>query len=999
MVVWSLRAGIRVAACLVLAAVSVGATAPTRDPGRVLAQIAAARADGESAVMLEGFRLRTGLAVVHLDEGVLVPATPVGDRPMEFVFVGSGRLEFEPPDDVEAGQLELFTGSRTLDEGFTSAVFVVALDSAADALVQLPSAAGDRRVARAARILEDWHSSTERKMLNVESRMFSDAAGDPMTSGYFCGSFEGVALGTFLYVVDPAADEQVSVGQFVRPELTRSERRRVERHLQREQRQGKLIGMESEDIGRWNTWVSMPFTTTSGDPVYGSTGVEPTRYTLDVALSGKKLELEGSARLELRVLADGLRVVILEMDPNLDPRSVATTGGVPLTYLRTRDELAVVLPEPASADSEIAIEISYGGQTFDRLAADRFAQRSTLGWYPHAGNIDRATYDVRVRWPEHLALFGSGRVIDQGNDGAGYRWQRRLLERKSLGFSFEVGGYQVRTLKVGHVDVIVAIDRIGDWPSSESTAEIAEWVRSSLVYFEQVFGPYPLDHLEVVSTPRDISQGLLGFITLSATATYDWSDWGEILGIQDVRTVIAHEVAHQWWGNLVGWRSYRDQWISEAMATYSALLYSRNRLPQVADEAVRIGPTQDWQTALLRTTLDGRTVESLGPVTLGSRLYSTYSAAAYHAIVYKKGAVVLDMLAHFFTEEVFLRILREIVRVAGDGLISTRDFISLVERLGGTDLTWFADQYVFGTGLPEIDYSYTIESSGEHRWTLAGTVRQRAPLSYRFRVVESPAGSLDVRRDSVRGPDPEGWVLVVPFQVGLWAPEQAHPAADAADPRRVVRGRVVLSGDERSFRIDLDRRPEILWLDYDRRVFGRFFSVDREPRRTALRDGLDLVAAGRLDEAEDVLFGGLGAEVSTDEPPWRATDESVEHEGELLAASIHIELARLDLDMDRDSDAGSHLAEAYEVLRLGDRWRFEAQLLALEARRLIRAGEVESAYKSLRKGLVLRRGLESAEGFALLAIAARATGHLPEFKDACRLATQRGVDVAPLECP
>jgi len=985
------------AACLLALAVDHGASAAS--PQELLGQIRAARADQESAVRVAGFRLRTGLAVVHLDEGVLVPAQPVGDRPMEFVFVGSGRLQLDPPDAVEAGQLELFTGNRTLDESFSSAVFVVALDAAADALVRLPSAAGDRRVARATRILEDWHGGTERKILNVETRLFMDALGDPIVSGYFCGSFQGSILGSVLYVVDPLADEQVSVGQFVRPELTRSQRRRVERHLQREQRRGKLIGMEAADIGRWNTWISTRLQTPDGVPVYGSTGVEPVRYVLDVTLTGKKMELEAEAALELRVLTEDLRVVNIEMNPNLTPRSVTTADGTALTFLRARDELAVVLPGSVEAGSEITLEISYTGRPFDRLAANRFVQRSTLGWYPHAGNIDRAAYDVRIRWPRRLDLQGSGQVVEQGTDEQGYRWQRRLLERMSLGFSFEVGNYQLHTLEVGHVDVTVALDWTGLQISEEVAVEIAESARDSLVYFEEIFGPYPLDHLVVVNAPRDVSQGLLGFITLSAAATNDWKEWGDILGIQDRRTVIAHEVAHQWWGNLVGWRSYRDQWISEAMATYSALLYARNRLSPDSNAAVRIGPTQDWQKVLLQKTLDGRTIESLGPVTLGTRLNTSFSSSAYHSIVYKKGAVVLDMLAHYFTEDVFLRILREIVRVAGDRLVSTEDFIILVERLGGTDLAWFSDQYVFGTGLPEIYYSSRAEPAAGGGWVVSGKFRQQEPLEYRYRVVDRPDGGLDVRRDAIRNPDPEDWVLVVPFQVGVSAPIPSGDPGGEQDRRRVIRGRVVLSGEQRTFRIELDQEPEILWFDYHRKVFGRFFSIDREPRRTGYYGGLHLAAMGDLGGAEAALLEALEAEISGVRPPWRGNEDEIERDGLLLAASIHISLARLYLDSDRDAEAAAHLAEAHEMVRLGDRWRFEAMLLALDARLEIRAGEMETAYKTLRKGLLLRRGLESAEGYALLALAARATGHQEEFEKACGLATLRGVDMGAAECP
>ncbi len=105
------------------------------------------------------------------------------------------------------------------------------------------------------------------------------------------------------------------------------------------------------------------------------------------------------------------------------------------------------------------------------------------------------------------------------------------------------------------------------------------------------------------------------------------------------RTVVAHEIAHQWWGHQVGWLRWRDQWLSEAMANYAALLWARKYLPDL-DPA--IGPIGAWQDDLTATLADGRSLESVGPVVLGGRLDSSLTEEAYEPIVYRKGAVVLE---------------------------------------------------------------------------------------------------------------------------------------------------------------------------------------------------------------------------------------------------------------------------------------------------------------------------------------------------------------------
>jgi hypothetical protein len=982
----------------VLAAVVSGAQAEQLDPAEIIAQIQASEADLEAAVRVTGHRLTAGLATVHLIDGVLVPATPVGGRSMEFVFVGSGRIRLDPPDTVEADQLELFTGSASLDEAFERAAFVIARDEAEEALLALPAVTDDLRLGVASTVLREWQSSPERRLLDVEARLLVDAVQNPLGGNYFTGYFESVGLGKFLYVVDPLADEQVSLGQFVAPELSRREQREARRFLEREQREGKLIGVELGDLGIWDTWISTSLPGPGGEPTRGSSGIEPTHYALDLTLRGRQLELEATARIDLEILVDGVNTLTLQMGPDLLPVEVRDADGATLPYLRTLKELTVVLPRPRDAGSDYSVELRYTGKPIERVALDTYVQRRPLGWYPRAGSIDRATYEVSIRWPKYFELFGSGRVVDEGRDDEGYRWQRRRLDVRALGFSFELGNYQVVSGMSGHVAVTVAIDSLGQKISHQLAGEVLESVQSSLAYFEELFGPYPIDELVVVSAPRGHSQGLLGFVTLSTAALRDRDAWGWILGLEDRRTLIAHEVAHQWWGNLVGWRDYRDQWISEAMASYSALLYARNRLDAESIEIVRVGPTKGWRSALLATTAGGRTMESLGPVVLGTRLRSSLSGSAYHSIVYKKGAVVLDMLARYFSEDFFIRILREVVRVASDRLVSTEGFLEMVSRLGGTDLEWFGSQYVYGTGLPEVEYEYRVSGSNQTGWVIEGVTHQRSPHRFRHRVVQREGGGYDVRRQAVELLNADASVLTVPIRIGLTGSDPDSPVAAIAGPRRVMGGSLTLQGGSSQFRYQLDERPEILWLDPDGEVFGLFFSTVNRPKRSAYQRGLGLVASGDSAGAERTLREALGATPVDYPPAWQHLAGDSAYEDRLLDSGIRLALARLYLDSDRDAAAAVELEEARDVIPGGYRRRFVNDLVALDARLKLRAGNSKAAFKQLRRAVLRDDEVDSAEAYALLAIAARSMGEDEISDSACRTAARRGVDVSVLEC-
>ncbi|HOC43391.1 MAG TPA: M1 family aminopeptidase [Thermoanaerobaculales bacterium] len=966
------------------------------DPSELLAAIRDGRARPDLAVRAAGFRFTTGLGVVHLDDGVLVPAEPVAGRPVEWVFLGEGRAHLEPPDGVERGQLELFTGAPVLDERFDRAVFAIALDAAGDALARLPRAAADARVGEASALLEQWRGSPERRLIDVEARLLRDAVDDPLGRSFFCGYFNGRELGRFLWVVDPLAEEQVIVGRFVAAQLTDRERRRAERHLEREQRRGKLIGLAVDDLGVWDTWVSSSLRAPDGTPTPGTAGVEPRRYAIDATLDGKQLDLQAVARVELDVVVDGLRAVTFDIGAELVPLAVRDGDGRPLAFNHSWGELTVLLGEPAAGGSSLTLEVAYRGTPFERVTNGAYAQRDPLGWYPHAGTVDRATYEVVVRWPRRYQLLGSGKVVDHGIDGQGRRWERRTLEVRSLGFSFEVGDFDTATGRVGDVAVTVAIDRLGQGASRGLAAEVLQSVEGPLTYYQEIFGPYPLDELVVASCPRTFSQGLLGFVTLSTTGIVDWDRWASLLGYEDRRLLIAHELGHQWWGNQVGWRSYRDQWVSEAMANYAALLYERNVMTGEGGQRVGLGPTSGWQSELGRLTAGGRPVESLGPVTLGARLNSSLSADAYHAIVYKKGAVVLDMLARLYGEGAFLDILRELVRVVEGRAISTDDFLALLERIGGVELDWFRRQYVLGTGLPEIFYDYRVEDLGGGRWALDGEARQQSTFVFRYRIEQQSGGGLDVTRRAEPRLDVGDSVLVVPFQVAL---AEAPAAAGGGPGVGVLAGRLVLRGAASPFRLELEQRPAALWLDPNGEVFGRFLAVARWPRRSALQRGLDLAYAGDVEQAEAAFLAAFDEPVVHADEPWLGNEVDVEASGRIADISLDIELARLYLDRGRLAEAGERVARARSRMLRDDRWRFGHELLALEARLAIRSGQPARALVELRKALERDPEAVSAEVAALLAVACRLAGPPDEWPAACRDARGRGVDLGPLECP
>ncbi len=982
---------------LVVPALAVRAESPgPADPAVLRQEIERSWLDPARAVTLKGVKLDTGLADLLLEDGVLVPATTVGGKTAELVYLGKGRITVDPPDPIEASQLEIFTGAPRLDEEFTEMVLVLGLDAAAEAMLRKPKAGElDAELSRRAEMAySKWKRGPERKLLNVESAVLKDVAGDTAYQGFFAAWFRGSELGEFLYLVEPDAQEQVTLGRFVPLEATEKEKSKLVRQLNREQRRGRLIGVELEDLGQWDTWLSASLRDRKGTAKPGRESFEPEKYTLDVTLAERDLKLTARARLDLVPAVRGARAVALRLNSDLQVGKVTDGAGTDLFFTRSGRDLTVLLPRAPADTEKVALVVEYSGAMVEKEGGS-FALLDTQEWYPHAGTLDRAPYDVTFHWPKRLELLACGRRVDGGESG-GLRWERRTLEVPVFNFAFEVGRYRIETAQAGHVAVTLAFDPDVKRMGKETREEIIKTVTDSLVFFEEQFGPYPFDEMTVVTVPRAYSQAMLGFVTLSSLMMLDLDVWNLLFGLEDRRTVIAHEIAHQWWGHRVGWTSYRDQWISEAMANYAALLYARKKLDWKGRYG--LGPTTGWQDALTDTTEDGRVIESLGPVVLGQRLLSSRSDAAYQAIVYHKGAVVLDMLARALGQESFPKVMTQIAKVAEYRAISTEDFLSLIERITSAELDGFADQFVYGTGLPEVYYTYGFEPKGDGKWVVKGEARQQAPYRFRYRVVKSASGGFDVARDKLDQVQMKSSsMLVVPVEIAVFDPSRkGKKKNEAVTGNGWVSGNFLLRGEKTDFAVDVDYEPKSFWLDRKKEVFGQFFNESRNPKRVLFFQGMDAAASGKVAAAEALFDRALAAEVETTPDPENPRDKSLlKRDGRWLDAQIDLRRARLYLDQGKTAEAQAAFDRSYRVLGASGGW-IQEELKILESRLEMSRGVYDKAFKRLRKGLLRGGGLDSTEGYVLLAIAAKETSHKLEFDEAVKEAKANGADVALL---
>ncbi|HXV76722.1 MAG TPA: M1 family aminopeptidase, partial [Candidatus Polarisedimenticolaceae bacterium] len=951
-----------------------------------------------------------GIATVRIEQALLIPAEGIDGRTVEFVLQGSAWFTVEPPDEIEAGQLELFTGHRRIDAPIETAVLSVADQRQVAALLDRYSVIelDAERLATAAATYAQWVGSVERRATGAEAGMFKALYGDPVYRDYFALWCVTRGAGELVYTYDPGDAEQLTIASFNRPQVRGWDRVRLERHIRFQQRKGRFLDTRIDDLGAWDIWLSTSWSP-NGSDASGDHGFETRHYDLDVRVSRDRMRLEGQATLELETTAAGRQTVSLELFRDLELDSVRDGLGRELFAFRSGPEIVVGLPDRPAPGDRLTLHVGYHGRVLDWRGKGTFDLVTTDGWYPHCGSIDRATYDVTLRWPRKLDLLAGGKLVASGEDGR-YRWERRVLDVPSIAFTFVVGKYEISERQIDDTRLRLAFSGTVGPPSPTMRERTVDVIARSLRFLEGAFGRYPLDELTVVVLPRGYSQSFLGFIALNDTIAgaaeaepFDAGRWKR-------ETTIAHELAHQWWGNLVGWWSYRDQWLSEAMANYAGMLFHVHSAG--GGDALLAELSAGWRTTLEQRIDDGRTVESLGPIVLGSRLNSSRAANGYGAIVYRKGAVVLAMLARAVGEERFLEIVRGILESHRGRVLQTEDFIAAVEQGAGLELDGFAGQYVYGTGIPFVYYDYDVDhaASGGSAWRLQGEARRLLEVRHTFHVVAGEDGRWDVvRRLEPRGGG-EGTAVMVPFRIVPSERAVDHPPG----ARPSQSGRLMLNGRAAEFEIESKVEPDELIFDPWGEILAHFYSDESSPKRVARLRGQDLLVEGKPEEAERELLEALELPLGTPRlsagAAWRSDAVGAERDED---AAIHLILARLYIDGGQDERAEPHIRAADELLD-GRPWDRRLERDVLRARVDLRSGRAAAAYKRLKPTLGIAQSdprhprrdgarlrlqnerLALIEAYAVMAVAAYATGHATDYEWARDAALENGVDIGAL---
>ena len=691
--------------------------------------------------------LKRDAATFTLKSGELYFLPEVDGRRTSAVFVGDGEFALTPPVECEKRSLALFTGEPSITEQFTKLTLRFT-DKTFDEVKASPAVkmgAGGPQAGRARDIFNDNKQLLRKELhTNLELRALVDLYA-PQRPGFFVAFIGGKRFEKLVFQLDPSGIPDVSPEEVL---------------------------LASYGVTDGGLWAAFHLTdeyrkgTASSDEDHRIYDI--THHQIDGAISGAKITANDT--VTFRVLAAGTRVLPFSLYRTLRVSRVRDEQGRDLQFVqegKNEDaDFGVIWPEPLEAGKTYKVTVEYGGSDalFDVGGGNYFlGPRST--WYPNNDGTqfgDRAAFDMTFRYPKGKTLIGTGLLSEpESRDGdlTVAKWSSGGKELAVAGFNYgrfkkkqvldQDTGYQIEFYANEDLpNFMQGAESVGSMSTTGmADSAIADAQNSSRI-FSAYFGKLLFPRIAMTQQPAaSFGQAWPTLVYMPFTAFMDSTQRylatgsAQYAGSKFFKIVGPHEVAHQWWGHMVGWKSYRDQWMSEGFAHLSASLY----LQFVERD---LGKFNDFwrvrrdEIVTARPQTKDRKPYTVGAVTQGYRLSSGKTGASYQFLVYPKGAYILQMLRMMLYDRQngdkrFMAMMQDFIKTHYNQDVSTEDFKRVVEKHmtkqmdleGNGRMDWFFNQWVYGTEMPSYKFEYTVSGN-----TLSGRITQ-ANVGDNFRML------------------------------------------------------------------------------------------------------------------------------------------------------------------------------------------------------------------------------------------------------------------------
>jgi hypothetical protein len=514
------------------------------------------------------------------------------------------------------------------------------------------------------------------------------------------------------------------------------------------------------------------------------------KYRIETAI-GRNDHLSATCTLQLKALVAGVRVISFGLLPRLRVTRVTYKDREISFIQESRKEdgsFYVIMPEPLTAGQSYSIGIEYeGNKVVDKEGNGNFSVGARTSWYPSLNAFsDRAIYDLTFKVPKQFTLVGVGKLEKEWkeDDYAASHWvsdvplavagfNYGLYKKKSV--SDSTTKYQIEAYATSEVPDYLR--RFAQYqtlsPSAMAESAMVD-AQNAIRLFSLWFGEAPYGRIAITQQPAfNYGQSWPTLVYLPISAFLDSTQRWMMMGgaafrfAEFIQEVTPHEVAHQWWGHMVGWASYHDQWLSEGFADFSAGLF----LQQVEhDNGKFLKYWERAQETILAKNSFGNRANDAGPLWMGIRLNTFKTGGAYQRLIYPKGGFVLHMLRYLMYDrdtgdKDFVAMMHDFVATYLNKNASTESFKSVVEkhmkpsldleRNGKMD--WFFREWVYGSEIPSYRMEYSLAPEPDGKYLFKAKVTQSGvspkfvmgvPLYFDFDGHVMVAGSVALLGDS-----------------------------------------------------------------------------------------------------------------------------------------------------------------------------------------------------------------------------------------------------------
>ena len=688
--------------------------------------------------------LKRDAATFTLKTGEIYFVAPVENRYTGAVFTGTGELTMVPPTQAEKNSMRIFTGEDGITEQFTALVLRFT-DKTFEEIKASPNATMKTGGPAASEARDRYRSNQDlvRKRLrdNRELRVLYDIY-NPSHEGFFNAFIDGKRFSKLIYQLEPlgvqsAMPEEVSLTSYGETDGGIW----AAFHREDEYKKGTASSAEDRRI------------------------IDITHHEIDAAIKGS--HLAATDKITFKNFIAGTRVVPFELFRTLRVSRVTDAEGNDLGFVQEgKDEdadFAVILNKPLEAGQTTNLTIQYEGDDALRdSGGGNFILIPRSTWYPGNANSlfaeDRAIFTMTFRYPKQYMFVGTGAPVapdTRDGDISVAKWSSGTTELAVAGFNYgrfkkkEVvdkdTGYNVefyanvevpdelkaiqRNIEAAEAQGVRTMTTLGSISTTAMADPAIADAQNSMRIYNIYFGKLPYTRIAMTQQPAaNFGQAWPTLVYMPYLAYIDTTPRAQLLGTRGGtdtfwRYVAPHEVAHQWWGHIIGWDSYRDQWMSEGFAEFSASLYVQ--LTRGNEKFVDFWEDLRQQIVQATPQTRDRKPYTIGPVTQGYRLNNAKTGGAARFLIYPKGAYILHMLRMMMYKQgqgdtAFQNMMKDFVQTHYNQAVSTEDFKKAVEKhmtkemdidKNGT-MNWFFDQWVYGTEVPAYKFEYNVSKDG-----------------------------------------------------------------------------------------------------------------------------------------------------------------------------------------------------------------------------------------------------------------------------------------------